>query len=52
MNEATESKKYVSREERWRKAAERAVATRESARAFLIAAGVLCSNGELAEHLR
>lgn len=52
MNEATESRKYVSREERWRAAAAKAVATRESARAFLIAAGVLGANGELAEHLR
>ena len=52
MSEATKNKKYVSREERLRKAAEKAVATKESARAFLISAGVLSSNGKLAEHLK
>lgn len=46
------TKNYVSREQRLKKAAKKAVASRESAHAFLVSAGIVGSDGKLAAHLR
>ena len=46
------TKKYVSREQRLRKAAKNAVASKQNAHAFLVSAGIVGSDGKLAAHLR
>lgn len=46
------TKRYLSREERYRIVAERAVATDKSAHNFLVEAGILKQDGTLADFLR
>ena len=52
MSVTKKTKKYVSREQRLRKAAKNAVASKQNAHAFLVSAGVVGSDGNLAAHLR
>ena len=51
-NEAKSNQIYLSREERLRQVAKQVVVSKQSARAFLISAGVLDHDGKLAAHLR
>lgn len=52
QNAINKVKVYPTREERMRKAAKKATATKQSAHEFLVAAGILDHEGKLAAHLR
>lgn len=52
QHEEHPTKAYPTREERLRKAAQRAVASKRSAHDFLLSAGIVCQDGTLAAHLR